>query len=181
MNAVRTPEGWREAVTQVKLLVIVTNDALRSKLLQTWRESTVQKMGMLSDEPVDADDAGEPVAFSRIDIREGLSLCMFVVDGGWRREYVCQALARRAAGYCLVIGPGEDELSLAGDLLLLLHSGGAPRGVVAIAQETDADRVRASLGLPEDARVPTVDCGDAKSFVALLSNLLDRLAAAAAA
>ena len=126
-------------MTQVKLLVIVTDDALRRKLLNTWRESTVEQMGLLSDEPVDADEGREPVAFSRINIREDLSLCLFIVDGGWRREYVCQALARRAAGYCLIIGPGEHELSLAGDLLILLHSGGAPRGIVAIADETDVD------------------------------------------
>lgn len=168
-------------MTQAKLLVIVTNNDLRRRLLRTWRSSTVDQRALLSDEPSRAGLGDEPVAFSRVDVREGLSLCMFIVDGGWRREYVCRALASHAMGYCLMLGPDDGELELAGDLLGLLGSAGGPEGVIAVEEGMDKERTRAILQLPEDTRLREVDCDSEISITGLLCDLLERLAKVAAA
>ena len=168
-------------MTQAKLLVIVTNDALRRMLVHTWSETTIGGMGGPGDEPTSIGAGQEPVAFSRVEVKEDLSLYLFIVDGGWQREYVCQALARRAAGYCLIVGPEDEEALLAADLMMLLHASGAPKGLMAAADAAAARRLRETLQLPDDTSIPTVDCESAESFKELLTTLLERLAAAAAA
>jgi len=168
-------------MVQVKLLVITTNEAVRRQLLQTWRDSTIRQRGSASSEVVGSTEENQPVAFTRLDIRDGLGLCIFLVDGGWRREYVCQALARTASGYCIIVGPEDDEARLATDLLALLHAHEGLVGALAVAGESNADRVRAQLRLPDDFRVPVVDCQDVASITALLCELLERMANAAAA
>ncbi len=169
-------------MTRVKVLVIVTNEPVRRQLLTTWREFVVAQRGPAADDVLGAPDrAASPVDFGRIDVREGLALYVFIVDGGWRREYVCQALAADCAGYCMVVGPGPMDLSLARDLRALLDAGRAPEGVFAVAGGQDAEVTRAALGVPESAPVVEIDPESQSSINELLCTLLERLAAVPAA
>lgn len=168
-------------MTRVKLLVIVTNEAVRRKLVATWREFVIAQRGG-ADEVLGAEDrANSPVDFGRIDVRDDLSLYVFIVDGGWRREYVCQALAADCAGYCVVVGPTAIDLSLARDLVALLATSGTTEGLFAVAEGQDAEVTRTVLGVPDGTPVVEIDSGSQSSMTGLLCALLERLAAVPAA
>jgi len=168
-------------VTNVKLLVIVTNDFLRHRLLRAWRPFIV-RCGPLASQSAEEDGNYEgPVAFGRVDVRDGLSLYVFIIDGGWRREYVCRVLAGQVYGYCLVVGPEPSDLALGQDLLDLLRQACPGGGVVATSTLEDANLVRAALSLPADAVVADVDCDSPADVNQLLCSLLEHLTAVPAA
>ena len=110
-----------------------------------------------------------------------LALYVFIVDGGWRREYVCQALAADCAGYCLVVGPNTVDLGLGRDLRALLEAGGVTEGIFAVAGGQDPEVARAALGVPASLPMVEVDCDSQTSINELLCTLLERLAAVPAA
>ena len=169
-------------MTRVKVLVIVTDEMARRQLLRTWREFVIAQRGLAADEvlgPRERTDS--PVDFGRIDVRDGLALYVFIVDGGWRREYVCQALAADCAGYCLVVGRDPLHLGLGRDLLALLEAAGVREGVYAITAGQDSEVARAALGVPDGTPVTEVDCESQSSINELLCTLLERLAAVPAA
>jgi len=167
-------------MTCAKLLLIVTNTNVRRRLLATWREFVIEQPGVDREgSPPTAAGAEAPVAFTRLKVRDDLSLSVFVVDGGWRREYVCHALARQVDGYCLVVGSEASELILARDLMQLL--GRTTPGMIASAVAGGEPRVRSALALPEETPIPSVDCADRISVAELVCALLEHLAAARAA
>lgn len=169
-------------MTKVKILVIVTDQAARRRLLATWRGFVIAQRGSAADEVLGPQGRAEsPVDFGRIHVRDGLALYVFIVDGGWRREYVCQALAADCAGYCLVIGPNAVDLGLGRDLLALLEAGGATEGVFAVAADQDPEVASAALGVPASTPMIQVDCDSQASINQLLCTLLERLAAVPAA
>ncbi|MBM3474035.1 MAG: hypothetical protein FJX75_12260 [Armatimonadetes bacterium] len=161
-------------MTCAKLLLIVTNIDARRRLLATWHDFVIRQPGTnLRGAPgAVADEA--PVAFSRLSVRPGLDLAVFVVDGGWRREYVCRALAAEVEGYCLLLGDSPADLSLAHGLLQLL--GDTTPGVVAGTAAGSDDLIREVLALPPDTVVPVVDCDDRESVTELVCMLLERVA-----
>jgi hypothetical protein len=168
-------------MTNVKLLVIVTNDFLRHRLLRSWHPFIVRCGPSVSQSAQEDESCNGPVAFGRVDVRDGLSLCVFIVDGGWRREYVCRVLAGQVYGYCLVVGPESSDLALGQDLLDLLQQACPGGGVVAVSTPEDADLVRAALNLPPDAAVASVDCDSPADVNQLLCSLLEHLTAVPAA
>jgi hypothetical protein len=119
------------------------------------------------------------VAFTRLSIRDGLSLAVFVVDGGWRREYVCRVLAEEVDGYCLVLGDQPADLSLGRGLVESIA--GTRPGLIASTVAGSEELIRAVLELSHDARIPTVDCDSRESVTSVVCELLERLAAAPAA
>jgi hypothetical protein len=121
------------------------------------------------------------VSFGRVDVREGLSLYLFIADGGWRREYVCQVLASQVAGYCLIVGPEPGDLTLGRDLLALLRATTDGPGIVAATDAQDPEATRAALALPLDLPLARVDCGRGPSADDLVCGLLEHLAAVPAA
>jgi hypothetical protein len=168
-------------MVNVKLLVVVTNDSVRRRLLDAWRAFVVGPgRGAL---PGGGEEAIEeaPVAFGRVDVREGLSLYVFIVEGGWRREYVCRVLAGQVFGYCLVVGPDSNDLLMAEDLLTLLDEACPDGGVVAATAPEEADLVCRALSVPPQVAVTTVDCESRSSISEMLCVLLEHLAAAPAA
>lgn len=169
-------------MTRVKVLVIVTNEAVRHRLLAVWREFLVAQRGARADEVLGAQDRTDsPVDFGRLNVRDDLALYVFVVDGGWRREYVCQALAADCVGYCMVVGPTATDLNLARDLVALLEEGGIAEGAFAVAGGQDPQVMRTVLGVPDGAPIVEVDCDSQSSITELLCALLERLAAVPAA
>ncbi len=168
-------------MTNVKLLVIVTNDSLRHRLLRAWRPFVV-RCGQSTPQSAEQDDGGEgPVAFGRVDVREGLSLYVFIVDGSWRREYVCRVLAGQAYGYCLIVGAEPADLVLGQDLLDLLQEACPSGGVVAASRPEEAGLVRTALRLQPDVAVTSVDCDSRVAVNQLLCDLLEHLTAVPAA
>jgi hypothetical protein len=168
-------------MTSVKLLVIVTSDLLRRRLLRAWRPFVV-RCGQPAPQSAGQDESnGGPVAFGRVDVRDGLSLYVFIVDGSWRREYVCRVLAGQVYGYCLIVGPGSDDLLLGQDLLDLLRQAGPAGGVVAASPPGNIEVVRGALSLPPDAPLAGVDCDSRSDVNQLLCSLLEHLTAVPAA
>jgi Domain of unknown function (DUF4388) len=167
-------------VTRVKLLVIVTSEAVRRRLLEAWGDSLLSRARLTAD-----DGGGEgrdgPVAFGRLDARPDLGLYIFIANGGWRREYLCRVLAREAMGYCLIVGPEPSDLLLAQDLLALLREACPGEGLVAATSPEDAAVVRNVLELPGNAIVTHVDCDSAASSQQVLCGLLEHLSALPAA
>ena len=168
-------------MTHVKLLVIVTNDRERRRLLRAWGPFVVAQRRGPEEAAGPVDPADSPVAFARIDVRAGLGLHVFIADGGWRREYVCRALAPQVCGYCLVVGPQPQDLTLAQDLLDLLAATAPPEGIVASSAAGHEALLRSTLSLPAEALVTSVDCSDRASVSELVCTLLEHLAAVPAA
>ncbi len=169
-------------MTRVKVLVIVTSEVVRHRLLGTWHEFLVAQRGATADEVLGVQDRTDsPVDFGRIDVRDDLSLYVFIVDGGWRREYVCQALAADCVGYCMVVGPTATDLNLARDLVALLEDGGIVEGAFAVAGGQDPEVTRTVLGIPDSTPIVELDCDSQSSITELLCALLERLAAVPAA
>jgi hypothetical protein len=166
-------------MTCAKLLIIATDAQTRRRLLATWREFIIQQPRWGPEDATSGPPDDGPVAFTRLTIREGLALSVFVVDGGWRREYVCQALAQCVDGYCLVLGDRPTDLALGRDLLELI--GRSAPGMVAVSTAAAVAPVCQLLSLPDAGAVPVVDCADRASVGGLVSEFLERLAASKAA
>ncbi len=166
-------------MAKAKLLVIVTDNGLRRRLLGAWQAFVVARgrMAPWGGEP--ADDG--PVAFGRVDVRPGLSLYVYIADGGWRREYVCRVLAGQVSGYCLVVGPGPNDVLTAEDLLGLLGEACPGAGVVAASVPEGETTLRGALSLPPGVAVTTVDCDSRAGVSEMLCGLLEHLVAAPAA
>jgi hypothetical protein len=122
-----------------------------------------------------------PVAFGRVDVRPGLSLYVYIADGGWRREYVCRVLAGQVSGYCLVVGPGPNDLLTAEDLLGSLGEACPGAGVVAASVPEDESLVRRTLSVPPGVLVTTADCDSRAGVSEMLCVLLEHLVAVPAA
>ena len=161
-------------MTCAKLLLIVTNADVRRRLLATWHDFVIRQPGTNLRGVPGAEITEAPVAFSRLNVRPGLDLALFIVDGGWRREYVCRALAAEVEGYCLLLGDSPADLSLAHGLLQLL--GDMTPGIIAGTAEGSDDLLRSVLALPPDTAIPVVDCDDRESVTELVCTLLEQVA-----
>jgi hypothetical protein len=161
-------------VTCAKLLLIVTDRDVRRRLLTTWRDFVIRQPSTSLDSSPDSATGEGPVAFTRLGVREGLSLAVFIVDGGWRREYVCQALAEAVDGYCLLLSGDPAALGLGRGLLQLL--GDARPGMVAAAAPGTEDLIREALNRRDESSIPVVDCDDCESVTGLVCALLERVA-----
>lgn len=157
-----------------KLLLIVTNPDARRRLLATWHDFVIRQPGTSRAGAPERDPGEAPVAFSRLSVRPELDLAVFVVDGGWRREYVCRALVAEVQGYCLLLGDTPADLSLAHGLLQLL--GDTTPGLVAGTVPGSDDSIRSVLALPPDVIIPIVDCDNRESVTELVCMLLERMA-----
>ena len=157
-----------------KLLLIATSKDLRRRLLATWHDFVIRQPGTSRPGAPGVDPGEAPVAFSCLSVRPGLDLALFIVDGGWRREYVCRALAAEVEGYCLLLGDTPADLSLAHGLLQLL--GDTTPGLVAGTASGGDEVIRSVLALPPDVVVPVVDCDDRESVTELVCTLLERVA-----
>ncbi|MBM3497826.1 MAG: hypothetical protein FJX74_04060 [Armatimonadetes bacterium] len=166
-------------LTCAKLLLIVTNAEARRRLETTWREFVIRQPEVGAGGHPGSGGVEGPVTFSRLRVREGLGLALFIVDGGWRREYVCQALAAEVDGYCLLVGDTPADLSAGLGLRRLLAE--SRFGLVAGTVAGSEALLHAALQLPPDTRVASVDCDDRQSVMTLVCELLERLAAAPAA
>jgi len=166
-------------VTCPKVLLIVTNADERRRLLATWHDFVIRQPGTNFGSAPGAAQGEGPVAFSRLRVREGLNLAVFIVDGGWRREYVCRVLADEVDGYCLLISDNPADLSMGLGLSQLLA--GTKLGLIAATVPGSEELVRSVLGLPADAAVPVVDCGNRQSVTGAVCELLEHLAALPAA
>jgi hypothetical protein len=161
-------------VTCAKLLLIVTDPDVRRRLLATWRDFVIRQPSTNLDNSPGSATAEGRVAFTRLGIREGLSLAVFIVDGGWRREYVCQALADVVDGYCLLLTGDPADLALGRGLQQLL--GDARPGMVAAAVPGAEDLIRDVLNRWDEPSIPVVDCDDCESVTGLVCALLERVA-----
>ena len=166
-------------MTCAKLLLIVPDPEARRRLLATWEAFVIRQPGAAPDDGPGASRADGPVVFSRLRIRDGLSLALFIVDGGWRREYVCQVLAEEVDGFCLLLGDTPADLSAAAGLAPLL-AGRRPGLIVGTAEGCEAV-LREALGLSPEARLAIVDCDDGRSVMGAVCELLERVAAVPAA
>jgi hypothetical protein len=160
-----------------KLLLIVTDPEARRRVLATWREFVIRQPAEGRGAGPAAGEVDGPVAFSRLTVREGLDLAVFIADGGWRREYVCQVLAEEVDGWCLLIGDAPEDLAAGLGLLRLIVD--TRPGLVAGTAPGSEDLLREVLQLPRLAPVPIVDCEDAESVTMVVCELLERLAAIA--
>lgn len=158
-----------------KLLLIVTDSDTRRRLLATWREFVIRQPSAYREAGPNAESSEGPVAFTRLTLREGLSLAVFVVEGAWRREYVCRVLAQEVDGFALLLGDSPLDLALGKGLwdLLSRRLSGIVVGTVPGSDET----IRRTLGLPADVGIPFVDCDNRESVTRVVCELLEHVAA----